>query len=156
MTTILLFFVLGIVLLVLDLFIPGVLLSIFGVLAMLAGTANAFNHYGVGGGLAAFAIGMLRAIGHRALLRVCGAAEDASREKIFPECVNRGHESGSSERNGRADRTRRCSDHAVDADGQIEIDGKRHEALSIDGHVPKGARLKVTGSQNFSLTVTKL
>ena len=40
--------------------------------------------------------------------------------------------------------------------GQIEIDGKRYEALSLDGHVAKGARLKVTGAQNFSLTVSKL
>jgi membrane-bound ClpP family serine protease len=40
--------------------------------------------------------------------------------------------------------------------GQIEIGGKRYEALSLDGHVAKGARLKVTGAQNFSLTVSKL
>jgi membrane-bound serine protease (ClpP class) len=40
--------------------------------------------------------------------------------------------------------------------GQIEIDGRRHEAQSLDGRLPAGARVKVTGAQNFSLTVTKL
>ena len=40
--------------------------------------------------------------------------------------------------------------------GQVEIDGRRYEAQSLDGHVAKGARLKITGLQNFSLTVTKL
>src|SRR5476651_2770908 len=58
METILLLFILGIVLLVLDLFVPGIILSVFGTLAFLAGTRQAFVQFGTGGGLLAFAIGM--------------------------------------------------------------------------------------------------
>src|SRR5476651_2612640 len=59
METILLLFVLGIVLLFLDLFVPGIILSVFGTIALLAGTARAFGQFGMGGGLLAFAIGMV-------------------------------------------------------------------------------------------------
>ena len=57
MSTILLLFILGIVMLALDLFMPGIVLSVFGTIAMLAGTALAFSLHGVAGGLLAFAIG---------------------------------------------------------------------------------------------------
>jgi len=40
--------------------------------------------------------------------------------------------------------------------GFVEVDGNRLEARSLDGQIPAGTRLRITGSQNFSLTVTKL
>ena len=57
MTTILLLFVLGTVLLAFDLFMPGVVLTILGTMALLLATTTAFSQYGVGGGLLAFGIG---------------------------------------------------------------------------------------------------
>lgn len=155
MTTILLFFILGIVLLVLDLFIPGVLLSIFGVVAMLAGTANAFNHYGVGGGLAAFAIGMTL-LGIALYFEYAVLPKTRLGKKFFLNASIAGTSQAPANETAALTGREGVAITPLMPTGQIEIDGKRHEALSIDGHVPKGARLKVTGSQNFSLTVTKL
>ena len=148
MTTILLLFVLGIVLLFLDLFVPGIILSVAGTVAFLAGTRQAFIDYGITGvGAALLAImlyieyGILpkTRFGKRFFLNahVKGASQPASDMVVLTgrECV---------------------ALTPLVPTGQVEIDGRRYEALSIDGQADRGARLKVTGTQNFSLTVTKL
>ncbi len=155
MTTILLLFIFGIVLLVLDLFVPGIILSTAGTLAFLAGTARAFTVYGIGGGLLAFAIGAVlltvalyieywvlpkTRIGKKFFLHA--AVDGTSQAPLAQSSALSGREA--------------MALTPLMPSGQIEIDGQRYEALSLDGHVAMGARLKVTGQQNFSLTVTKL
>ncbi len=155
MTTILLLFIFGIVLLVLDLFVPGIILSTAGTLAFLAGTARAFTEYGIGGGLLAFAIGAVlltvalyieywvlpkTRIGKKFFLHA--AVDGTSQAPLAQSSALSGREA--------------MALTPLMPSGQIEIDGQRYEALSLDGHVAVGARLKVTGQQNFSLTVTKL
>ncbi len=155
MTTILLLFIFGIVLLVLDLFVPGIILSTAGTLAFLAGTARAFTEYGIGGGLLAFAIGAVlltvalyieywvlpkTRIGKNFFLHA--AVDGTSQAPLAQSSALSGREA--------------MALTPLMPSGQIEIDGQRYEALSLDGHVAMGARLKVTGQQNFSLTVTKL
>jgi membrane-bound ClpP family serine protease len=155
MTTILLLFVLGIVLLVLDLFLPGIILSAFGTLAMLAGTAKAFTLYGIGGGLLAFAIGAV-------LLAVALYVEYGLLPKTrFGKKFFLHAEVHGTSQAPTTDPATLAGREAVALtplmpSGQVEIDGRRFEALSLDGHVARGARLKVTGTQNFSLTVTKI
>ncbi|RFC48187.1 MAG: membrane-bound serine protease (ClpP class) [Verrucomicrobia bacterium] len=155
MTTILLLFIFGIVLLVLDLFVPGIILSTAGTLAFLAGTARAFTEYGIGGGLLAFAIGAVlltvalyieywvlpkTRIGKKFFLHA--AVDGTSQAPLAQSSALSGREA--------------LALTPLMPSGQIEIDGQRYEALSLDGHVATGARLRVTGQQNFSLTVTKL
>ncbi len=155
MTTILLLFIFGIVLLVLDLFVPGIILSTAGTLAFLAGTARAFTEYGIGGGLLAFAIGAVlltvalyieywvlpkTRIGKKFFLHA--AVDGTSQAPLAQSSALSGREA--------------MALTPLMPSGQIEIDGQRYEALSLDGHVAVGTRLKVTGQQNFSLTVTKL
>jgi membrane-bound serine protease (ClpP class) len=154
MQTILLLFVLGIVLLVLDLFTPGIFLAIGGVLAFLGATQQAFEQFGVWGGLLAFAIGaVLLAValyieygllpktryGKRFFLHT---PEHDLKQAAAAAAALVGHEG--------------VALTPLKPTGQIEIDGQRHEARSLDGQIEKGARLKVVGAQNFSLTVTKL
>jgi membrane-bound serine protease (ClpP class) len=154
MTTILLLFVLGIVLLVLDLFMPGVILSFFGTLAMLVGTAQAFKLYGIGGGLLAFAIGAV-------LLTVALYIEygllpkTRFGKKFFLHAAVGGTTQPASDLSNLVGREAVALTPLVPS-GQIEVAGKRYEAQSLDGHVVAGGRVKVTGFQNFSLTVTKL
>ena len=155
MTTILLFFVLGIVLLVLDLFMPGVVLSLLGVLAILAGTASAFNQFGVGGGLLAFGSG---AVLLTVALYIEYAVLPKTRwgKKFFLHAAIEGTSQAPAAETAVLTGREAVALTPLMPSGQIEIDGKRYEALSLDGHVAKGARLKVTGAQNFSLTVSKL
>jgi len=155
MTIILLLFILGTVLLALDLFVPGAIMSIGGVAVMLVGVSQAFARYGVGGGLGAFAAGAAllgialyveywllpktsfgkRFFLHAAVAGTSQAPADAASALVGRECV---------------------AMTPLVPTGQVEIDGRRYEALSLDGHVERGARVKVTGAQNFSLNVTKL
>ena len=153
MTTIFLFFVLGIVLLALDFFMPGLVLSVFGTIAMLVGTSYAFDLYGISGGLIAFGIGA-------ALLSITLYLEygvlpkTRYGKKIF---LNASVQGASQPASDAALTGRECvALTPLVPTGQVELDGKRYEALSIDGQVERGARVKVTGTQNFSLTVTKL
>jgi membrane-bound ClpP family serine protease len=154
MSTILLLFVLGILLLVLDLFLPGIILSLLGTLAMLAGTARAFSIYGVTGGLLAFFSGVL-------LLAVALYVEYGILPKtrfgrrFFLDAAVDGTSQGASNspvlvgKEGIAITT-------LMPTGQIEVGGRRYEAQSLDGHIEKGARVRVAGFQNFSYTVNKL
>ena len=155
METILLLFVLGIVLLFLDLFVPGIILSVFGTLAFLAGTRQAFVQFGLGGGLMAFAIGV-------ALLAVALYVEygllpkTRFGKKFFLHAAVEGTSQAPAAETAALVGRECVALTPLMPTGQVEIDGRRREALSLDGHVAKGARLKVTGAQNFSLTVSKL
>jgi membrane-bound serine protease (ClpP class) len=155
MTTLFLFFVLGSVLLLLDLFMPGMVLSLLGVLAILAGTASAFHQFGVGGGLLAFGSG---AVLLTAALYLEYAVLPKTRwgKKFFLHAAIDGTSQAPAAETAVLTGREAVALTPLMPSGQIEIDGKRYEALSLDGHVAKGARLKVTGAQNFSLTVSKL
>ncbi|MEO6875983.1 MAG: NfeD family protein [Opitutaceae bacterium] len=153
MTTIFLLFVLGIVLLFLDLFVPGIILSVAGTFAFMGGTALAFNSYGIGGGLLAFAIGV-------ALLAIMLYIEygllpkTPMGKKFFLHAAVHGTTQAPVDQTSALTGRVGIALTPLMPSGQIEVDGRRYEALSLDGHVAKGARLKVTGQQNFSLTVT--
>jgi membrane-bound serine protease (ClpP class) len=155
MTTILLFFVLGIVLLVLDLFMPGIVLSLLGVGAIFAGTASAFKQFGVGGGLLAFGSG---AVLLTVALYIEYSVLPKTRwgKKFFLHAAIDGTSQAPAAETAALTGREAVALTPLMPSGQIEIGGKRYEALSLDGHVAKGARLRVTGAQNFSLTVSKL
>lgn len=155
MTTILLLFIFGIALLLLDLFLPGIILSVAGTLAFLAGTAQAFSAYGIGGGLLAFAIGaVLLAVALYVEYGILPKTRFGKR--FFLHAAVDGTSQAPSTQTSALTGQEGTALTPLMPSGQIEVGGKRYEALSLDGHIGKGARLKVTGAQNFSLTVTKL
>jgi membrane-bound serine protease (ClpP class) len=155
MTTILLLFVLGTVLLLLDLFVPGPIMAAIGVFVLLVGTAHAFNLYGVVGGLEAFAAGAAL-LGIALYVEYGLLPKTAFGKRFFLHAAVDGT-SQAPAANISSFTGRECvALTPLMPTGQVEIDGRRHEALSLDGHVERGARLKITGAQNFSLTVTKL
>jgi membrane-bound serine protease (ClpP class) len=154
MEIILLLFVLGIVLLFLDLFVPGIILSFFGTMAFLAGTARAFREFGMGGGLLAFGIGMVL-LGIALYIEYGVLPKTRFGKKFFLHSAVSGTSQPAAEAATLTGREGVVVTPLVPT-GQIEIDGRRHEAQSLDGRLPAGTRVKVTGAQNFSLTVTKL
>jgi membrane-bound ClpP family serine protease len=155
MTTILLLFIFGIVLLFLDLFVPGIILSVGGTLVFLAATARAFDEYGISGGLLAFAIGaVLLAI--TLYVEYVLLPKTSFGKKFFLHAQIHGTSQAPETKTTALAGREGVALTPLMPSGQIEIDGQRYEALSLDGHMAKGARLKVTGQQNFSLTVTHL
>ncbi len=154
MATIILLFVFGIVLLVLDLFVPGIILSVGGLLAFLGATKQAFDVYGAGGGLLTFAIGMTLLV--LALYIEYGLMPKTRfGKKFFLHTAEHGASQAETAVATLVGKEAVALTPLMPT-GQVEIEGQRYEARTLDGHAEKGARLKVVGAQNFSLTVTKL
>ncbi len=154
MTPILLLFVLGIVLLVFDLFTPGPILAILGVLAFLGATQQAFDQFGIWGGLLAFAAGAVLLV--VAMYIEYGLLPKTKLgKKLFLHTPEHGA-SLSATSSAALTGKEAVALTPLKPTGQVEIEGKRYEARSLDGQAEKGARLRVVGAENFSLTVTKL
>lgn len=154
MTLIILLFAIGLLLLVVEVIVPGGILGTAGGLLMFGGCVAAFLKYGTGGGLIALAVALAAtavtfyfefrvlprtAVGKRAFLEkeitgVSAAFGDEARDLIGKSAV---------------------ALTMLSPSGYIQIDGKRYEAFCQTGQVPAGTPLEVTGADNFRLIVTK-
>ena len=153
MTSIILLFALGIVLLVVEVIVPGGILGAIGGLMMFGGCVMSFIEFGSLGGILASIIALIltfiafyiefrilprTAVGKRAFLTkeitgVSAAFGDEARELIgkSAEALT-----------------------MLSPSGYIRIDGKRYEAFCQSGQVPAGAPLTVIGADNFRLIVS--
>lgn len=154
MNVILVLFVVGFVLLGFEVFVPGAILGIFGGLAILGGVILAFLEYGSTGGWTALgagaALGVLMLLvefwllprtawGKRMFLN---AAIDGTSQPPPAEAaviVGRAGEALT----------------PLSPSGHVLIDGRRYEAFSRSGLLPKGAEVRVVGLDNFRLIVSK-
>jgi len=154
MTLIILLFSLGIVLLAVEVIVPGGILGTAGGLLMFGGCVAAFMHYGTGGGILAVTVATVLAIlafyiefrvlpktsiGRRAFLSseiraVSSAFGDEARDLI-----------------GKSAKALTM----LSPSGYIMVDGKRYEAFCQSGQVSAGTPLKVTGADNFRLIVSE-
>lgn len=154
MNAIILLFLIGVLLLFFEVFMPGGVMGVMGGLAMLGGCVVAFSQYGPTGGMLAaaaalaliglmlyFEFGVLpkTRVGKRFFLRSAVAATSqlplAQSESVLGKTCE--------------------AITTLAPSGYVLLDGKRFEAFSQSGHVPKGTLLKVSGLDNFRLIVTK-
>ncbi len=154
MTAILLLFLLGTVLLVFEVFMPGAVLGILGGLAMLGGCILAFMDYGLGGGSLAVLAGL--AILGLALYFELGLLPRTRRGRRFFLHDAIGAVSQPPPAEAGAVVGKACEAATTLAPtGYVLLDGRRYEAYSQSGHVAKGTALKVVAVESFRLTVTK-
>jgi membrane-bound ClpP family serine protease len=154
MTAILLLFLLGIVLLVLEVFMPSSVLGILGGAAMLWGCVLAFMHYGVRGGSVAVVAGLVllglalyvelgllprTRLGKRFFLHDSIGATSQPLPAVAEAVVGKLCEAATT----------------LAPSGYVLLEGRRYEAFSQSGHVTKGTALKVVAVDNFRLIVTK-
>jgi membrane-bound serine protease (ClpP class) len=154
MNAILILFLVGILLLAAEVFMPGAILGIIGGLSMAAGCVVAFDQFGVAGGLVATAVAALllglmlvvefvllprTRLGRKMFVQSTVAAK--SQPEVAPD--------GSIGREATALTTLAPS-------GYVSVDGHRYEAFCASGHAPVGTVLKVTGRDTFRLIVTKV
>lgn len=154
MNAIVLLFVVGLVLLGFEVFVPGAILGIFGGLALLGGVALAFVEFGASGGWTAAAVaaglGALMLFvefwllprtpwGKRMFLTaaISGTSQPLPAEEAL--VVGRAGEAIT----------------PLAPSGYVMIDGRRYEAFSRSGLMAKGAEVRVVGLDNFRLIVTK-
>jgi len=153
MSLVLLLFLLGVVLLGLEVFAPGAILGVMGGLSMFGGCIAAFVHFGlVGGTLATLAGAALLGltlyaefkllphtrVGRQMLVQTANTSTSQPFPAEAAEVVGKMAEALTT----------------LAPSGYVAIDGKRYEAFSRDGHVTAGTKLRVVGVDNFRLIVT--
>jgi membrane-bound ClpP family serine protease len=144
---------LGLALIMLEVFIPGGIVGIFGGLCLLAAVGFSFRDYGTEGAILAFGIGLVglvvclwiqfkivpkTAAGKRLFL------QDTIDAKSQPDVV----EDSMVGREG-------TTATALSPSGYILVDGKKIEAFSRNGFLEKGESVKIDSFDQFKVTVSK-
>lgn len=153
MTLIILLFSLGILLIALEVIVPGAILGTIGGVLMFVGCVMAFITFGNVGGiiavLSAFAVGALALFiefkilphtkfGKRAFLTSEITAVSAAFGEEARELIGKSAEALT----------------MLSPSGYVRVDGQRYEAFSQSGQVPAGSALEITGADNFRLIVS--
>ncbi len=153
MTLIVLLFALGIVLLAVEVVVPGGILGSAGAALMFGGCVAAFVTYGTGGGFIAVAAAL--AVGILALyieLRILPKTKLGRRLFLTSEISAVTSPVGRDAENliGKAAEALTM----LSPSGYVRVDGRRYEAFCQSGQVPAGAALTIVGADNFRLIVT--
>ncbi len=154
MNAILILFLLGIVLLVCEVFVPGAILGAIGGIAMLAGCLLAFQTYGASGGTLA-TVAALALLGLTLLVEFVWLPRTRLGQKLFVHST-----SGTASQPPVAEATNIVGQSGealttLAPSGYVLVGGKRYEAFSRDGHLAKGDPIRVASLDNFRLIVTK-
>lgn len=154
MTLIILLFSLGLVLLAVEVIVPGGVLGSLGALLMIGGCLAAFVSHGAGGGLVAMLIAVFAtALTFFIELKVLPKTAVGKRAFLTSEI--------SAVSSAFGDEARALIGKPAEAltmlspSGYVRIDGKRYEAFCQSGQAPAGAALEVIGADNFRLIVSE-
>jgi len=155
MTVITLLFALGIVLLLVEVIVPGGILGAIGGLMMFAGCVMAFLEFGSWGGMLAVGVAIVLAIAAFYLeFRVLPKTAIGKRAFLTKEITGVSAAFGLDARDFIGKSAQALT--MLSPSGYILIDGKRYEAFCQSGQVPAGAALEVTGADNFRLIVSQI
>lgn len=154
MNAILLLFLLGVLLLAGEVFVPGAILGICGALCMVAGCIVSFMQLGPGGGMVATGIAVVLLLLTLYVELVWLPKTKFGRKLIVQSAVDATSQPPVAEREQVIGKTAEAITPLVPS-GYVLVEGRRYEAYSQSGHTPKGAILQVTGLDNFRLIVTK-
>ncbi len=158
MELILALLLLGLVLISLEILIPGMILGILGGIALIGACALAFRDYGFSGlGYTVIGGGLLLVI--TLFIEFKMLARTKVGERFFLKSVSGGSAEGKEER-------RRVREELVGKKGValsvlaptgvIEIDGQNYEAYSQSGMIRPGHEVKVVSQDKFRLAVRAL
>lgn len=154
MNAILILFLLGVLLLAGEVFVPGAVLGIIGGLCMAAGCVISFLELGSGGGTAATVLA-LALLGLTLYVELVWLPKTRFGKRLIVQSTV-----GATSQPPLADKENVVGKIAEAAtplvpSGYVLVEGRRYEAYSRSGHAAKGARLRVVGLDNFRLIVTQ-
>ena len=153
MIWIILLFVLGIALIVLEVIVPGGILGGIGALLMLAGSVVACVHYGVtGGAIATFSALAIGAVLLWIEFHVLPKTKVGRRAFLMSEIKGTSSDFGEQAHKLIGQRGKALTTLAPS--GYIDIAGKRYEAFCQEGLVTAGTELEVLAADNFRLIVS--
>jgi membrane-bound serine protease (ClpP class) len=152
-TAIILLFVTGALLLAAEIFLPGGIAGLFGVIALLAGAFLCFSDYGFAVGAAASMLALLLA-GLLAYAELVWLPRSRfGRGLVVESTVHSQSQPLPADPSlvvGRAG----IAITILAPSGIIEVDGRRYEAFCQSGHAARGAAVKVLAVETFRLIVT--
>ena len=154
MNAILILFLLGVVLLAGEVFVPGAVLGILGALCMFAGCVISFLQLGTGYGMLATVVA-LALLGLTLYVELVWLPKTRFGRKLIVESkIDATSQAPLADKESVVGKTAEALTALVPS-GHVLLDGRRYEAFSQSGHVAKGTVLRVTGLDNFRLIVTK-
>lgn len=144
-------FLVGVIFLGLEIFLPGGILGVFAGISLIGGIALAFVDFGVAGGGLAIAVALVLT-GIVLYLEFAILPKTKVGKRFFLQSSISGTTSLAPEHDltGKSGIT----STVLGPSGYIIIDGKRHEAYSRVGLLEKDVPVKVVGADNFRLIVT--
>lgn len=154
MTLIILLFAVGILLVAVEVIVPGAILGSIGGVLMIGGCVAAFHEYGATGGFLALAAALF--LGGLALLiefRILPKTKIGRRAFLTEEV--RGVSSALGKEAQALIGQPAEALTMLSPSGYVRIDGQRYEAFCQSGQAPAGAALKVIGADSFRLIVTQ-
>jgi membrane-bound ClpP family serine protease len=154
MNAILLLFLIGVLLLAGEVFVPGAILGIIGAVCMFGGCVLSFSQFGTSGGLLATGVAVAL-LGLMLYLELVWLPKTrVGKKMIVQSTVSATSQPALAELNEVVGKTAEALTPLVPS-GYVLVEGRRYEAFSQSGHAPKGATLRVTGLDNFRLILTK-
>lgn len=154
MTAIIILFLAGILLLAIEVFVPGVVLGILGGVLVIAGIAVAFGIYGAPGGFIALAVGIGLLVVTLYLELVILPRSRLAKSFSMTATVEGTSQGPIARLEEVIDRTGETATPLAPS-GYVTVGGRRYEAFSQSGYLEKGVAVRVTGLDNFRLLVTK-
>jgi membrane-bound serine protease (ClpP class) len=152
MSLILAMFVCGVILLALEVVVPGAILGITGGVFMLIGVIVSFDQYGLGGGALATAAAMVAVAVTLYLEFVLLPTSRIAKTFSMTATVDGRSQPAIADRSviGRTV----TAITTLAPSGVVELDGRRYEAFARTGHVAAGSQLSVVDVDNFRLIVS--
>jgi membrane-bound serine protease (ClpP class) len=153
MSLILVLFAAGVILLALEVIVPGAILGIAGGVFMLIGVIVSFDQYGFGGGALASAAAIVAVAVTLYLEFVMLPKSRIAKTFSMTATVDGRSQPAIADRSviGRTV----TAVTTLAPSGVVELDGRRYEAFARTGHVAAGAQLSVVDLDNFRLIVSQ-
>lgn len=154
MTLIAILFLLGILLLVAEVLVPGGVIGTVGAIFLFIGCVVAFSRYGTGGGVLALVAGIaLALVAFYIEFRVLPKTRIGRRAFLTKEMTGVSAAFGSEA----LDLIGKSAEALtmLSPSGYVRIDGRRYEAFCQSGQAPVGSALKVISADSFRLIVTQ-
>lgn len=154
MNAILLLFLLGVLLLAGEVFLPGAIMGILGALCMAAGCVISFLELGAGGGVIATVVAVAL-LGVTLYLELVWLPQTRfGRKLVVQSTVDATSQPPLADKEAVVGKAAEAMTPLVPS-GFVLVEGRRYEAFSQSGHIAKGAALRVVSLDNFRLIVTK-
>ncbi len=154
MNAIALLFLVGVLFLAAEVFVPGAVLGILGAVAMAGGCGIAFVRLGAAGGAVA-TVSAIALLGFTLYAELVWLPKSRLGKGMIVESSVAAQ---SQPPIALADIVGKAAEAETPLvpSGYVLVEGRRYEAFSPAGHVAKGALLRVAGQDNFRLIVTKI